>query len=334
MTMKRKSAPLALTLALALMLAVALPGCAPKIKIFGPQATEPLEEYTLEGEGGDKIVLVHLTGFLAARPDRGMLHSTPSPVQETVSLLKLAGDDEAVKAVVLAIDSPGGTTTASDILYHEIAAFKQRTGKQVVVAMFDVAASGGYYAALPADWIMAHPTTITGSVGVVFMRPKLNGLFEKIGVEVEVSKSGPEKDMGSPFRPTTPEEAALFQAIIDDYAARFHALVDKHRSLTPANRALVRTARVFTANQALAAGLIDQVGYIQDAFAKARQLAGLGGDARVVTYRRDVYPNDNPYNTMSAADPARANLLGVDASFIMPPRAGFYYVWPQGLNRQ
>jgi protease-4 len=318
---------------LVLFLVLALPACAPKIKIFTAPATDPLKEVVLEGDGDGKLALIHLTGFLAAQPRQGMLRSTPSQVQELVSGLALAGADAEVKGVVLAIDSPGGTTTASDIIYHEISDFKQRTGKKVVVAMFDVAASGGYYAALPADWILAHPTTITGSVGVVFMRPKLHGLFDKIGVDVEVSKSGEDKDMGSPFRPTTPEEAALFQTIIDDYAARFTALVAKHRALTPQNMALVRTARVFTANQALAAGLIDQVGYIQDAFAKARALSGLTDNARVVTYRRETYPNDNPYNTMTAADPAKTGLLGVDASFIMPPRAGFYYVWPQGVDR-
>lgn len=320
-------------LALILVLGLALSGCAPKLKIFAPSTTDPLKEVVLEGDGDGKLALVHLTGFLTAQPRLGMLRSTPSQVQELVSALALAEADSEVNGVVLAIDSPGGTTTASDILYHEIAAFKQRTGKKVVVAMFDVAASGGYYAALPADWILAHPTTITGSVGVVFMRPKLHGLFDKIGVDVEVTKSGEDKDMGSPFRPTTPEETALFQAIIDDYAARFTALVAKHRALTPQNMELVRTARVFTANQALAVGLVDQVGYIQDAFARARALSGLADNARIVTYRRETYPNDNPYNTMTAADPAKASLLGVDASFIMPPRAGFYYVWPQGVDR-
>ncbi|WP_285905671.1 signal peptide peptidase SppA [Pseudodesulfovibrio pelocollis] len=316
-----------------LILLLVLPGCALKLKIFAAPTTDPLKEFVLEGSASEKLALIHLTGFLAAQPRRGMLRSTPSQVQELVSALALAGADPQVRGVVLAIDSPGGTTTASDILYHEIADFKERTGKTVVVAMFDVAASGGYYAALPADWILAHPTTITGSVGVVFMRPKLHGLFDKIGVDVEVSKSGEDKDMGSPFRPTSPEEAALFQAIIDDYAGRFLSLVARHRGLTGQNMELVRTARVFTANQALAIGLIDQVGYIQDAFAKARALADLPEDARIVTYRRDTYPNDNPYNTMTATDPESASLLGLDAGFIMPPRAGFHYVWPQGMTR-
>lgn len=319
-------------LAIALLLLV-LPGCAPKLKIFAAPTTEPLKEFVIEGTGEGKLALIHLNGFLSSQPKQGMLRPTPSQVQELVSALKLAETDEDVRGVVIAIDSPGGTITASDILYHEISAFKKRSGKKVVAAMFDVAASGGYYAALSADWLMAHPTTITGSVGVIFTRPKLHGLFDKVGVDVEVTKSGVDKDMGSPFRPSTAEETALFQSIIDDYASRFHMLVARHRSLSATNMELVKTARVFTATQAMDVGLIDQIGYIQDAFAKARQLSGLPEDSTVITYRRDVYPNDNPYNTMTTTDVGKLTLLGVDASQIMPPKAGFYYVWPQGMSR-
>jgi protease-4 len=325
-----KRLPFISALLLALFL---LPGCAPKIKIFASPATEPLKEYVVDGEGPGKIALIHLRGFLSTEPAQGMLRSQPSAVQEMVNDLKLAEADEEVGAVVVAIDSPGGTTTASDVIYHELTDFRKRTGKPVVVAMFDVAASGGYYAALPADWIMAHPTTITGSVGVVFMRPKLNGLMDKVGVGMEVTKSGRDKDMGSPFRPTTDEEKALFQSLIDEMASRFYNLVQTHRHLTPANLETVKTARVFTAKQALSIGLVDQIGYIQDAFAKARSLAGLAPDSTVVTYRRDLYPDDNPYNTMDAAEPFKPTLLGLDASFIMPPRAGLCYVWEGGITR-
>jgi len=319
-------------LAALLLFALLLPGCAPKIKIFASPATEPLKEFVVEGDGDGKLALIHLKGFLVSQPRQGLLRAKPSQVQELVSNLRLAEMDEEVRAVVIAIDSPGGTTTASDILYHEISDFKRRTGKKVVVAMFDVAASGGYYAALPADWILAHPTTITGSVGVIFMRPKLHGLLDKVGVDVEINKSGKDKDMGSPFRATTPEEVALFQAIIDDYAARFHMLVAKHRNLSTANMETVKTARVFTANQAKTIGLVDQIGYIQDAFMKARTLSGLAANSKIVAYRRDTYPNDNPYNSMNSATPTKLNLLGIDASCIMPPKAGFYYVWSPGIG--
>jgi protease-4 len=126
-------------------------------------------------------------------------------VQEFVSQLRLAEKDKKIKALLLKIDSPGGSVIASDIVYNEILAFKKRTGAKVVVAMMGVAASGGYYISLPADTIVAHPATITGSIGVIFFRPKVTGLMGKIGVGVEVNKSGKNKDIGSPFRQTTAE---------------------------------------------------------------------------------------------------------------------------------
>ena len=108
----------------------------------------------------------------------------PSQVQEVVSRLRRAEKDEEVKAVLLEINSPGGSITASDILYHEIMDFKERTGARVVAALMDVAASGGYYIALPADRIIAHPTTITGSVGVILVQPKVTGLMDKLGLRL------------------------------------------------------------------------------------------------------------------------------------------------------
>ena len=115
-----------------LFFAMLLPGCAPKIKIFASPATEPLKEFVVEGEGEGKLALIYLRGVLVSQPRQGLLRARPSQVQELVSALRLVEADDEVKAVVIAIDSPGGTTTASDILYHEIMEFKQRTGKKVV----------------------------------------------------------------------------------------------------------------------------------------------------------------------------------------------------------
>lgn len=165
------------------------------------------------------------------------------------------------------------------------------------------------------------------------MRPKVMGLMGKVGVEVEVSKSGKDKDMGSPFRPTTDEELELFQSVIDNYAQRFHMLVMKHRKLSRGNMALVKTARIFTADKALEIGLIDEIGYVENMFAKARTLSGLKKNAKIVTYRRTFYPNDNPYNTMSETEAMKFNILGADTSLLLPPRTGFYYAWPQGMAR-
>jgi len=233
---------------LILFLATAVAGCMPKIKLY-PDATDPLREFTVSGTGKEKVLMIPITGILSDK-SRGTFTAKPSLVQEVVAQLELAEKDKAVKAIVLKINSPGGSVTASDILYHEIEAFKKRSGVKVVAAMMDVAASGGYYIALPADHILAHPTTLTGSVGVLMLTPKVNELMDKIGLGVSIYKFGKNKDMGSPFRPASAEDNKLLQDMTDDFGNRFIRLLKTHRQPTPAHLELAATARVFTANEA------------------------------------------------------------------------------------
>lgn len=309
--------------------AAVLSGCAsPKIKLFATQA-DPLQEYTLEGKGPEKILVLPVQGIISDSPEEGLLRTRPSVLQETVSHLRKAERDPQVKAVVLQLDSPGGSVTASDVLYHEITRFKERTGRTVLAVLMDVAASGGYYIALPADRILAHPTTVTGSVGVIFVRPKVAGLMEKIGIGVEVSKSGTLKDLGSPFRATTPDEEAIFQAMTDRLAQRFTELVRVHRSLSPAELETVSSARVYLADEALKLRLVDAVGYMPDALADAKRLSGAAADAKVVVYRRTEYPDDNVYNPVTSYEGNRpAVLVDTGLSRLIPALApGFYYLW-------
>jgi protease-4 len=319
---------------MATLIAILCFGCTgPRITLF-PSASDPLREMILEGEADDKIQMIPVTGFISDKPKGRVMGTSPSVVQEVVSHLRLAEKDAKIKAVLLKIDTPGGTTTASDILYHEIAAFKERTGKRVVVCMMNIATSGGYYISLPADRIIAHPTTITGSVGVILIRPNVTGLMEKIGVGVQVNKSGLNKDMGSPFRPITPEEENLLQDLADTLGKRFTDLVARHRRLNGEQLATVADARLLLADAALAAGLVDKIGYLADAIAEAKEIAGLDADARVVTFRRTEYPDDNLYNKFTSTPPLEpiplvdmgpvADLLTLDA--------GFYYLWPQALG--
>ncbi|MCK5205169.1 MAG: S49 family peptidase, partial [Desulfobacterales bacterium] len=151
----------------AVVVVLFLIGCqAPKIRLF-PSAADPLNEYTLAGEEKGKVLVIPIRGTISDAPKRQFIITRPSMVQEVVSQLRKAQKDPEVKALVLKINSPGGSVTASDILYNEIVAFKQKTKAKVVVVMMGVAASGGYYISLPADYILAHPTSITGSVGVL-----------------------------------------------------------------------------------------------------------------------------------------------------------------------
>ncbi len=317
----------------ALACSLMLSGCIkPKIHIF-PDRSEPLKEYTLEGKGREKILVIPVEGFISDSSKRIAFRSRPNVVKEIVSQLDKAKKDPRIKAVVLKVDSPGGSTFASDALYEEIKAFKETSTVTLVVAMMGTAASGGYYISLPADFIMAHPTTVTGSIGVIFMRPQWNGLMEKLGVHVSVEKSGENKDMGSPFREATPEERQILQALITSLGDRFLELVSRHRGLDAEALGQVSTSRIFLAEEALALGLIDGIGFLDDAVEKARQLAGLAPDPKVVIYRRQRQADDNIYNT-SAQAPGTGTVALTDLGFLdsIPVlQSGFYYLWlPEG----
>ncbi|MDA8139197.1 MAG: signal peptide peptidase SppA [Desulfobacteraceae bacterium] len=308
-------------------------GCSlTKFNLFG-QKPEPLQEYVLQGTGKGKVLVLSIDGKISNKPDKNLLRTEPSMVQQVAAYLKHAEQDPEIKALLIKVNSPGGTVTASDIIYHEISAYKQRTGVIVVVAMMGLAASGGYYISLPADFIMAHPTTVTGSVGVIFLRPGISGLMEKVGVSMNVNKSGVDKDMGSPFRPPTKEETVLFQQLTDTMAARFKDLVAKHRHLKPEQLDQVATARVFLAEEAKSLGLVDQIGYLDDAVSKAKELANLGPDARVIAYHRHKVEDDTIYNP---AIQRQGGDLEAVLPILAPLNAGgeadFYYVWPAAVG--
>jgi protease-4 len=301
---------------------------APKIRLFPGQA-DPLQEFILEGEAQHKVLVIPVRGIISNAAREGFIRTRPSMVQEVVSQLRLAEKDENIKAVIFKIDSPGGSVTASDILYNEITSFKERTGAKVVVAMMGLTASGGYYISLPADYILAHPTTITGSIGVIFTRPRVTGLMQKIGIDVNVNKSGKNKDIGSPFRAATPEEGKIFQNLTDRLAVRFVDLVVRHRKLQPEIIAEISTARVYLANEALELGLVDEIGYLEKAVHQAKKIAGLPENAKVVVYRRTEYPDDNLYNTATRYNEGHGSLISLElpGSLNHIP-TGFYYLWP------
>ena len=305
-------------------------GCgSAKIRLFPSQA-DPLKEFTLEGQADQKVLVIPVRGVISDAPREGFVRSRPSLVQEVVSQLRRAEDDKKVKAVILKIDSPGGSVTASDMLFNEILTFKERTGATVVVAMMGVAASGGYYISLPADYILAHPTTLTGSVGVIFLRTKLIGLMDKIGVGVEVNKSGINKDMGMPYRAATVEEKKILQSMTDRLGIRFVDLVAKHRNLDPAAAAKISTARIYLAGEALELGMVDEIGYLDQAISKAKQLAEIPDNARVVVYRRTEFPDDNIYNTSTRYGGGDLSAISVNLlpEAFYQSRTGFYYLWP------
>ena len=317
-----------LLLAIAATLLLIISCASAKIRLF-PSQEDPLKEFTLEGKADPKVLVIPVRGVISDAPREGVVRTRPSLVQEVVSQLRRAEDDQKIKAVILKIDSPGGSVTASDILFNELSSFKARTGAKVVAAMMGVAASGAYYVSLAADYIIAHPTTITGSVGVIFLRPKVAGLLDKIGIGVEVNKSGINKDMGMAYRAATDEEKKILQRMTDRLGVRFVDLAAKHRNLDPAVAAKIATARIYLAPEALDLGMVDAIGYLSDAIFKAKQLAELPDNARVVVYRRTEYPDDNIYNTSTRYGGGDLSVISVDLPHALNQfQTGFYYMWP------
>jgi len=312
---------------LALALVVALSGCSLITLDFQPKI-RPLQEKTVEGHGASKILILDLSGMLSEDLPSFSLGAPPPRVpllaRVREELLKAEKDDK-IRALVVRINSPGGTITASDVLYHELLAFKERRKIPVVAMIMDVGASGGYYAALAADTIVASPTTVTGSIGVVMITVDAQGLMQKIGVAPLAIKSGPMKDAGSPFRALTGPELAVFQGIIDDMYGRFVHLIVQSRRLPEDRVRALADGRVYTADQALRLGLVDRIGYLEDVVTLAKEKAGIA-EARIVMYHRPKEYRANIYS----ATPAPATAESALAQFAAALGGGgprFLYLW-------
>lgn len=226
---------------------------------------------------GDAVAVIRLDGTISSSPSDAFTTSgiTPGRVED---LLQQAAADPTVKAVVLRVNSPGGSVVASDEIYHALLDFD----KPVVVWMGEMAASGGYYIACAGDHIVAHPDTLTGSIGVITQFINAQDLLEEIGVDVVVVVSGPRKDTGSLFREMTEEEQETWQGIVDEIYESFVELVAEARGIPVDEVRELADGRVYTGRQALALGLVDEVGTLDDAIAKAAELGGISGEPRVV----------------------------------------------------
>jgi len=315
--------------ALALAGLLALSGCSLVTLDFQPKI-RPLEEETVEGTGSSKILLLDLSGVLSEDLPSFSLGAPPPRVPLLARVreeLQKAEKDDRVRALIVRINSPGGTITASDVLYHELLAFKERRKVPVIAAIMDVGASGGYYAALAADTIVANPTTVTGSIGVVMVTVNAQGLLEKIGVAPLAIKSGPMKDAGSPFRPLTEPERAVFQSIIDEMYGRFVGLIVKARKLPEDRVRAAADGRVYTAEQALRLGLVDRIGYLEDVVALAKERAGLT-EARVVMYHRPKEYRANIYSATPAPSTAESTLAQFAAALGGGGPRFLYLWWP------
>lgn len=306
----------------ALILASLLSGC---IQVnLGPP---PLQAVKVEPSGRwfetNRIAIIDIDGFIGAgQLPFGM--SVGTNVADVKERLDRAASDPAVRAVVLRINSPGGEVSASDAIYDEILRFRRETGKPVVAACVDVAASGGYYVALASDRIVGAPTAVTGSIGVIMNLVNVEGLFGKIGLRPETIKSGGMKDIGSPVRAMSDDERKVLQGINQALFRRFLDLVRERRpAMTEADLAVVADGRVFSAQRAVELHIFDRIGYLRDAVADARELAGVAS-ADVILYQRLPAYNSNIYAQWQRPSGVLEEGLGL---LMRQQRPGFLYLW-------
>lgn len=245
-----------------------------------------LEERWSYGEGEVKAVRIPVQGVLFRESSGGLFAARHDPIENILQQIRAAGQDPDVKALILKVDSPGGAITPVDEIYDALLRFKASDEQRVIVVfMKDIAASGGYYVAMAADWIVAEPTSIVGSVGVIMQALNWKELADKAGLKATTIKSGENKDILNPFEETKPEQVALLQNLIDTAYDRFRGLVVEARGLDEGRAQELLDGRIFTAQEALSEKLVDELGYWDDAMARTATLLG-EPSVKVVRYQR------------------------------------------------
>lgn len=254
------------------------------------------------------IGILAVEGTIMYQTDSGFGGGGGASGEKLVAAIRQAEKD-GVKGLLVKINSPGGTAAASQAVYQQLQAIKASSKVKVVAAMGDVAASGGYYIASAADQIVANPATLTGSIGVIAQFTKLQGLYDKLGLATTVIKSGKHKDIGSPFRPTTPEETRILQAMIDDTYSDFVKAVAQGRKLPEARVRELADGRIYTGNQALKHKLVDRLGDYQFALEQLKKMIQVGKDAKVKDYSK---PSINEWLDMFSTRMQRSPFVSIE----------------------
>jgi protease-4 len=270
-------------------------------------------------EGGPRVALVRVSGIITGGEGGGSpLGGGGGAASEAIiKALDAAADDGDVKAIVVRINSPGGSPAGSQEVYDEIRRLKREKKKPIVVSMGDVAASGGYFIASAADRIFANGSTMTASIGVIMEYPVLAGLFQKYGVNMTVIKSGKFKDIGNIGRQLTPEERVLLQTLIMDVYGQFVTAVVNGRKLPRAQVLKIADGRVMSGAQALKYKLVDEIGGLRAAVAYAGKQGGIKGEPKVKEVGRkglfqSLFGDSDADSSFSAADAVRTLRLLAD----------------------
>jgi protease-4 len=247
-----------------------------------------LTEVWSYGEGDVKAVRIAVTGIIMRESEEGLFAMPEDKIELILAQIRAAQHDNDVHAIIVEVDSPGGGITASDEIYRALLDFKDsQEGRTVIVFMRDLAASGGYYVAMAGDWLIAQPTTVLGSIGVIMQSVNIKGLSEKIGITDVTIKSGANKDLLNPFNDVDPAQRALLQEMIDSMYEHFLGIVQSSRPIEASELRKLADGRIFVAPKALDLKLVDQIGYWDDVLAKTAELLGVDS-VKVVRFEHHV----------------------------------------------
>jgi len=259
------------------------------------------------GHGDIKVVRIPVSGVLVEGDDGGLFASR-GPVEEALRQIHAATHDHDTMAIILEINSPGGGMTASDLIYKALVDFKRELpGRKVVALLGDIAASGGYYVAAAADYIMAQPTTLTGSFSVIISKINVKGLGDQYGVKLDTIKSGRNKDMLSPFAEMSDEQRKILQDVVDELHGRFVSLIAEARpELSEEDVRQLADGRVFTGGKAREYKLVDEIGYWDDAVSRTCKLLDVD-DIKVFRYGEEFSLSA----LLSGVQPVRLTVAGL-----------------------
>jgi protease-4 len=275
--------------------------------------------------GKDKVAILPIEGVILESEDGFVKRAIDTAMQ-----------DKNVKAIVLRVDSPGGSVTGSDYIYHHLRKLVKERNIPIVVSMGGIAASGGYYVSMAvgdeANTIFAEPTGYTGSIGVIIPHYDISGLLKKYDIADDSVPSHPLKEMGSLTKAMTPEERKIFQKLVDENFARFKDIVKEGRpkfSKDPAALDKLATGQVYTAEQAAKNGLVDKLGFIEDAVDRAIELARLDKDkVKVVRYK-----SEPSLSSLLLGGESRSAGLDLKSLLDMTtPRAYYLAAWPPAVG--
>jgi protease IV len=283
-----------------------------------------------------RVAVIDVSGLISnARAQTMFGGMGENPVSLLAEKLDMAKNDASVKAVVLRINSPGGTVAASETMYEQVKRFRKDSGKPVVVCITDLGASGGYFVACSADQIICQPSSIVGSIGVIIQTVSFAGTMKLLGISADAIISGPMKSMGSPLKDMNAEERKIFQAMVDDFYGEFIKTVAAARpKLTIEKVRAMADGRVYTGRQALELGLVDKLGGMPDALDAAKKAAGVTS-VKVVMYDRPYGYRSNVYSAAPMPVQPQVNLINIEANdLLLLRRPSFLYLWSSDLKSE